>query len=95
MPESRIRRKKAYTPPAEGATAPKKPVKIGSPRWLVPTMLALFIVGLIYIVAYYIAAGGSTMPPPFSWVFNGNPLANVGLGFLLIGAGFGLSTRWR
>ena len=34
-----------------------KPVRLDSPRWLVPLMLALFGIGLIWIVVYYVASG--------------------------------------
>ncbi len=83
MPESRMRRKKAYTPPPS-----RDPMKIGSPPWLAPAMVAFFVVGLLWIVVWYIA--GSDIPGMASldWI-------NVIIGFGLIGVGFVLSTRWR
>ncbi len=84
MPESRVRRKKVFTPP----TSAPKPVKYGSASWWAPTMVAFFVLGLLWIVVYYIA--GTTMPvmKSLGWV-------NVLIGFGLIGVGFGMSTRWR
>lgn len=83
MPESRIRRKKAYQAPPS-----RDPVKIGSPAWLAPTMVALFILGLLWIVAYYIAGNDIPIMRNLTWW-------NVVIGFGLIGGGFILSTRWR
>ena len=78
-----MRRKKAYTPPPS-----RDPMKIGSPPWLAPAMVVFFVVGLLWIVVYYIA--GSDIPgmAALGWV-------NVIVGFALIGVGFMLSTRWR
>lgn len=84
MPESKGR----GTPKSQPAPAPaKKDVPTSSPRWLVPVMLGCFIVGLLWIVAYYIAPGMPVMSALGNW--------NMVVGFGLIMAGFALSTRWR
>lgn len=82
MPESKSRDKDNYTPPPK-----KKPVKIGSPRWVAPLMLALFGLGLLWIVAYYIA--------PNSGIFATLSYWNVVIGFVLIALGFVVSTKWK
>ena len=51
MPRSRIRRRSPYTPP----TPTQKSVRIGSPRWLVPVMIGCFVLGLLWIVVYYVS----------------------------------------
>lgn len=84
MPESRIRRKQPFTPPPVS----RDPVKFESPRWLAPAMVTAFVLGLIWVVVFYIA--GNEIPGMRSlgaW--------NIVVGFGLIGIGFGLSTRWR
>jgi len=63
-------------------------MKIGSPAWLAPVMVALFVLGLLWIVVWYIA--GSEVPGMKSLTW-----WNVVIGFGLIGGGFVLSTRWR
>lgn len=88
MPESKGRKKDVYTPPPTGK-GERKVARLGSPRWLAPTMVALFVIGLTYIVIYYIA--GSQIPV----MKDLSPLVNVGIGFLFIAGGFGLATRWR
>ena len=88
MPESKGRDKKpAYTPPP--ARGERKTAKLGSPSWLAPTMVALFVVGLAWIVVYYIA--GYQIPV----MRDLNAIVNVGIGFAFIVAGFFLATRWK
>ncbi len=86
MPVSRKRKKAAYTPPTSPATGPKK--KGPSPVWLAPLMLALFGIGVLWLVTFYITQGDM---PLVSDLRNWNLL--IGFGFII--AGFGLSTQWR
>ena len=86
MPESKGRKKDVYTPPPTGK-GERKVARLGSPRWLAPTMVALFVIGLTYIVVYYIA--GSQIPV----MKDLSLLVNVGIGFVFIAGGFGLATR--
>ena len=81
MPESRSRKKPAYVPPAQAK------VEKGNPRWLVPTMLGLMILGLVLVVVTYITQTAWPVPNLGNW--------NLVIGFALIIAGFGLTTRWR
>ena len=88
MPESKGRKKETpYVP--EQPKGERKVAKLGSPAWLAPTMVACFLIGLAYIVVYYIA--GAQIP----FMRDMSPLVNVGIGFVFIGVGFGLSMRWR
>ncbi|MEY4136942.1 MAG: hypothetical protein RL205_1070, partial [Actinomycetota bacterium] len=57
--------------------------------WLAPTMVACFLVGLIYIVLFYLA--GSSIPI----MRDLSALVNVGIGFAFIVVGFILSTKWQ
>ncbi len=82
MPESKKRKKAVYAP----AAPPKK--KGPSPVWLAPLMLALFLIGIVWLVVFYITQGDM---PLVGGLGNGN-LA-VGFGFIVLG--FGLSTQWR
>ncbi len=88
MPESKGRKKDVYTPPPTGK-GERKVARLGSPSWLAPTMVAMFCIGLTYIVIYYIA--GSSIPV----MQDLSPLLNVGIGFAFIAVGFGLATRWK
>jgi hypothetical protein len=85
MPKSRIRkREKKYLPDQVAAALPEPKE---SPRWLAPVMLAAFILGLAWIVAYYISQTRFPIPNIGAW--------NMAIGFLFIGFGFALATRWR
>ncbi len=81
MPKSRVRSKAVYTPPARSAKA-----KV-SPPWLAPTMLGCLIVGLVWIVLFYV----SQQKLPISAFGPGNLV--IGFGFLV--AGVVLSTKWH
>ena len=90
MPESRKRRKKTpYTPAAGGGAAAAK--KGPSPRWLAPLMLALFGIGVLWLVVFYITQGDMAGIPVAEDLDNWNLI--VGFGFII--AGFALSTQWR
>ncbi len=83
MPESKGRGSAKPRP----EPAAKKDGPTVSPRWLVPTMLTCFVLGLLWIVVYYIAPDNPVMGPLENW--------NIVVGFGLIMVGFGLSTKWR
>lgn len=82
MPESRSRKKVTYTaPPAKAA--PKTP----NPRWYVPVMVGLMVLGLAWIVVTYLSGSQWPVPSLRNW--------NLAVGFVFILAGFGMTTRWR
>lgn len=85
MPESKSRKKKDVSSPSPAAAKPQG----GNPRWLVPAMLGLMLLGLAWIVLYYLTAPGMGLPIPAlgGW--------NLAVGFVFIIAGFGLTTRWK
>ncbi|MFD4993951.1 cell division protein CrgA [Cellulosimicrobium cellulans] len=83
MPESKSRKKpKPQRPPS----VPKP--ESGNPRWLVPTMLGLMLLGLAWIVLFYLS-GPAQLPIPLLGAWN------LGVGFAFIIAGFALTTRWK
>jgi hypothetical protein len=83
VPESRVRKKKVYTPPP--TRSPKRAV---SPAWLAPTMIACFVIGLVWISLYYVTqANMPVLRTLGGW--------NLVCGFSLIVAGVILATRWH
>ena len=88
MPESKGRKKAVYTPPPT-TKGERKVARIGSPSWLAPTMVTLFVVGLTYIVVFYIAGNDIPIMRDLS------ALVNVAIGFAFIAGGFILATRWK
>jgi hypothetical protein len=81
VPESRSRKKPAYVPPP-GKSGPKP-----NPRWLVPVMLGLMLLGLVWIVTTYLTQSQYPIPGIGQW--------NLAIGFVLIISGFSLTTRWH
>jgi hypothetical protein len=84
VPKSRVRKKPVYTPPPTKTSARRKV----SPAWLAPTMIASFVVGLVWISLYYITQ--ADMP-----VLRSLGGWNLVGGFALIVAGVVLATNWR
>ena len=83
MPESKKRKKPVTAAPVVAKT-PKK--RGPSPVWVPALMLTLFIVGIIWLVVFYIV--GPDLPLKIG---NLNLLA----GFAFIVAGFAVATQWR
>jgi hypothetical protein len=89
VPVSKVRKKNT---PKRNRTA-AAPVVVAdnrpNPPWFLPVMLGLMLLGLLWIVTFYITAGGLRLPIPTigNW--------NLAIGFALIIAGFGMTTRWR
>lgn len=87
MPESRIRRKPGYTAPSGKSAAPKV-----SPRWWVPLMLAFFIIGLAWIVVFYLSESRYPIETIGNWTVGS---WNLVIGFGIVMVGFLMTTRWR
>ncbi len=87
MPKSRVRTKKVYTPPTDVApratTASKKP----SPTWVPVTAVALIVVGIGWLVTFYLSEG--TLPVG-SWQY-----WNLAIGFGAMVGALVLLARWR
>lgn len=84
MPESKVRKKAAYTPPPDK----KQPIKLDTGnRVVLPLMVGCFLLGLLWIVVYYL----SNMTYPVSALHGWN----MAVGFGLIIAGFIASMRWK
>ncbi len=91
MPKSRVRKKSVYTPPegvlearATRAARAARP----SPRWYAPLMVTFMVLGLLWIVVFYVAGDRiaflGTLGP---WNFA------IGFGGMIIG--LVMSMRWR
>jgi hypothetical protein len=81
VPKSRTRSKAVYTPPPRTAKA-----KV-SPRWLAPTMVAAFLVGLVWIIVFYVSSE--------SWPVRAMGAWNLVVGFAFLVGGLSLATKWR
>ncbi len=90
MPKSKVRKKSVYTPP-EGVLRPQTAATRAaqpSPRWYAPAMVTLMVLGLLWIVVYYVA--GDQIPFMVTlgaW--------NFAIGFGAMVLGLIMSMRWR
>lgn len=87
MPKSRIRKKVKKERTVQAQVVQSTPEPTESPKWLAPVMLAAFLLGLAWIVVYYITQTKYPIPNLGAW--------NMGIGFVFVGIGFSLATRWR
>jgi hypothetical protein len=84
VPKSRIRKKADFTPPPAKQAAN---IKLTNSSWVAPVMLALFAIGLVWIVVFYVTDGSLPVESIRNW--------NIVVGFGFIAAGFGVSTQWK
>ena len=82
MPESKPRKRASTAASAVGSSQPKP-----NPVWYKPVMFGLMIIGLLWIITFYISM--STLPVAAwgSW--------NILVGFGIAIVGFLMTTRWR
>ncbi len=88
MPKSKLRKKveeqRAHNQEVHVET-PLAPLE--SPKWLAPTMVTAFLIGLFWIVVFYVSETRYPISGIGAW--------NMIVGFSFIGVGFSLATRWR
>jgi hypothetical protein len=82
MPESRLRRKGAFTAPPPKSAGPKP-----NPPWFASVMVGFLVAGLVWVVAYYLSQSDYPIPDIGNW--------NLVVGFGILLTGFGMLTRWR
>ncbi len=83
MPESKPRRRTARTSQDRQAVHVNKPNAV----WFKPVMLGLMLIGLVWIIVFYITSGAWPVPNIGNW--------NIMIGFGIAIAGFLMTTRWR
>jgi hypothetical protein len=87
MPKSKLRKKVQKAQAHEQDVIDHAPAILESPRWLAPVMVTAFLIGLFWIVVFYVSQ--TTYPIPGIGVWN------MVIGFSFIGFGFTLATKWR
>lgn len=89
MSESRPAKKQSKP----GPTSVRRPVstkarpKDANPAWYAPVMLGLMLLGLLWIVVFYLSQGRFPVSAWGQW--------NLGAGAGLLIAGFLMTTNWR
>lgn len=81
---------KTTTPSRRRGSRPQ-PVPGMNPTWWAPVMCTLMIVGLLWIVVFYLLSNGTKDV----WPIPGIGYGNLAIGFGMIMAGFLMTTRWK
>jgi hypothetical protein len=87
MPKSKVRKKVIEQRATEQVEEVVENEVIESPSWLAPVMVANFLIGLIWIVIFYVSSTSYPIPGIGAW--------NMLVGFGFVGIGFSLATRWH
>jgi len=94
VPKSRVRKKKVYTPPAElrpqaTVSAKRRP----SPVWVPVTAVALIVIGIAWLVVFYLTSAFTDV----SWLSSLAKLGywNLAIGFGAMVAALALLSKWR
>jgi len=87
MPKSKVRKKVIEQRASEQVEEVVENEIIESPSWLAPVMVANFLIGLIWIVIFYVSSTSYPIPGIGAW--------NMLVGFGFVGIGFSLATRWH
>ena len=87
MPKSKLRKKVQKAHAHEQDVVDHAPTLAESPKWLAPVMVAAFLIGLFWIVVFYVTQTRFPIPNIGTW--------NMVIGFSFVGFGFTLATKWR
>jgi hypothetical protein len=88
MPKSKLRKKVQESHAHDEQLQMEEPqAPLESPAWLAPVMIANFLIGLFWIVVFYVTEQRYPIPGIQVW--------NMVIGFTFIGIGFSLATKWR
>jgi hypothetical protein len=84
VPESKRRKKPAKNDPRAVVHKPE-----ANAPWFAPVVFGLMLLGLAWVVVFYLTSGSSELPIPAldRW--------NLAIGFALMITGFGMLTRWK
>ena len=87
MPKSKLRKKVQESHAHEEQVHAVEAMPTESPRWLAPVMVANFLIGLLWIVIFYVSQTRLPIAGIGAW--------NMIVGFSFIAVGFSLATKWR
>jgi hypothetical protein len=88
MPKSKLRKKVQESHAHDEQLQMEEPqAPLESPAWLAPVMIANFLIGLFWIVVFYVTEQRYPVPGIQEW--------NMLIGFTFVAIGFSLATKWR
>ena len=88
MPKSKVRKKPDVATPRERSTAIASKALAPSPPWYPILMAVVLLLGLAWMVVYYLA--GESVP-----IMRGLGAWNFGVGFGVMLVGLVMAVRWR
>jgi hypothetical protein len=88
VPESRSRKKAKRQNRSSSPDTGPQPRRIGGGRWVAPTMVTLLVVGLLWIVVFYLA--GTEIPGMAELGY-----WNLGIGMGMIMLGLITAMKWE
>lgn len=91
MPKSKVRKKTDVPTLRTSGLAPVAKELAPSPRWYPIVMVTVMVLGLAWLLVYYIAGTGSDPVQPWGDLGSWNYL--IGFGVMLFG--LGMAVRWR
>jgi hypothetical protein len=93
VPKSRVRKKKVYTPPAELRPQSTAAARRPSPIWLPITAVTLIVLGIAWLVVFYLSRGFTDI----SWLQSLAKLQywNLAIGFGAMVSALMLLSKWR
>ncbi|MCL1838775.1 MAG: cell division protein CrgA [Propionibacteriaceae bacterium] len=102
MPESKVRKeaaekkKQAAKEAIAAGKKSNKPVNPGAGAWVLPTLLTLLVLGILWLVVYYLTASLGIYIPIISAAASEGGLGgwNVVVGMGFIAAAFIVATQW-
>ena len=93
MPKSTVRKKKVYTPPAEMRPQQTAAANKPSPVWVPALAVTLIVVGIAWLVVYYLTNGFFDVSA--LGVLNRLGYWNLAIGFGCMVAALGVLSKWR
>ncbi len=87
MPKSQVRKKKVYTAPTDIRPSSTNSAKKPSPVWVPALAVALIVVGIAWLVVFYLS---DNQYPVASWLY-----WNLAIGFGMMVASLLVLSRWR
>ncbi len=91
MPKSKVRKKPEASVRAQTYSAPSRGLA-PSPTWYPVVMAVILVIGLAYLVTYYLTSSGTDPHVPVMAGLHGWNFA-VGFGIMLVG--LVMAVRWR
>jgi hypothetical protein len=73
--------------PAQPILAPRRKEDLPNPVWFKPLMFGFMLLGLVWIIVFYVSSSLYPIPGLGSW--------NILIGFGIAFVGFLMTTRWR